>query len=109
MRNCCQSDIMGRKSVSNEVRIKIASLLEVCQTVSEVAEKANVSRHCVLNIIEKLEHDEALGNRFGQGRHRLTTASDDRLLKLMIKKGRTQSSKALTHQWGDAVGKKISP
>ena len=100
---------MGRKSVSEEKKIEIASFLKICPNVSDVARKANVSRHCAINIKEKIERGEALANRIGQGRHQLTTAADDRSLKLLVKKDRTKTSKALAREWSESLGKNVSP
>jgi hypothetical protein len=99
---------MGRKSISNEKRIEIATLLKVYPTIAEVAKKANVSRHCVINIAQKIDNGEPLGNRSGQGRRRLSTAVDDRSLKIMAKKNRTKSSKVLASEWGQSIGKTVS-
>lgn len=104
-----QSDTMGRVSISGEKKIEVATLLKVFSNVSEVARRANVSRRCVINVKEKIENGEALANRIGQGRHRSTTAADDRMLKLLVKKHRTMPSKDLAREWSDSLGKNISP
>lgn len=102
-----KSNTMGRKSVPIEKKLEIAALLKVCPTVTEVARRAEVSRQCVRNVAEKITNGESLANRIGQGRHRSTTIQDDRSLKIMAKRGRTQSLRVLASQWGLAVGKHI--
>lgn len=99
---------MGRKSLSEEKKIEIATLLKVCPNRADVARRANVSFHCVTNIADKINNGEALSNRIGQGRRRSTTNTDDRRLKTMVKKDRGASSKVLANEWGQAIGKTIS-
>ena len=53
---------MGRKSISDEKRIEIASLLKALKSQVEVARVAGVSRCLVQNIAKKINNGEALGN-----------------------------------------------
>lgn len=99
---------MGRKAVSQEKRIEIAALLKVCRSKAEVARRAVVSRCVVQNIAKKIANRESLGNRKGQGRHRVSTPAGDRQLKRLSYQQRTKSSRRLAPEWSSLIGRPVS-
>lgn len=99
---------MGRKTVTIEQKVAIKTLLSQNFSHSEIAKQVGCSRKAVYNIKQKLEQGLPLGNKLGQGRRRATTEAQDRYLLQLAKKNRTHSSRQLTSEWSNVLGKPIS-
>lgn len=100
---------MGRKSVTLDTKIAIKTLLSQKFSPSEIARDLSVSRKCVYNIKNKVELNESLGNKPGQGRPRCTTQAEDRYLVKKCKTNRTETSRCLASELSTTLGKQISP
>lgn len=99
---------MGRKAINPEHRAAAVVLLEKGKSNAEIVKLTGFSFCYIRNLREKFEGGEHLGNRKGQGRHRLSDSAEDRYLVGLSKKNRTKSSKELALEWGATIGKPVN-
>ncbi|CAF3380963.1 unnamed protein product [Rotaria sp. Silwood2] len=100
--------IMGRAKVSLEKRTEIKALVEAGFNQRLIAKGVGVSKTCVFGVEQKLKQNLPLLNLPGQGRKKASTATDDRNLLRLCKKGRTKSSQELSSELVLSNGKRLS-
>jgi transposase len=99
---------MGRAKVSSDKKTEIKALVQQGFTQRYIAEELGVSKTCVLGVAQKLKQNLPLSNLPGQGRKKASTATDDRNLLRLCKKGRTKSSQELSSELLLSNGKQLS-
>lgn len=99
---------MGRRLIDNSKKLEVAALLKHNPNLSQVTSMANVSRCFVRGIKQKVREYLPLINRPSQGRPRLSSVVDDRQLVRLSKTQRTLSSRGLSQQWSEMIGKRAS-
>jgi transposase len=100
---------MGRKKVTVYQKIQALTLLQAGFTYENIRNQLGVSSGCISNIAKKEKSKLSLENRPGQGRKKMTTATEDRYLLNLMKKDRWKTSRQLASEWNLSNGKSISP
>ena len=87
--------IPKKKENSNEMRTLVIKHYQNVDSQREIAAKAFLPREAVRYIIQKYKKTKCIGNLFGRGRKRKTTAITDRLIIPRFKVDRRKFASAV--------------
>jgi transposase len=73
-----------------------------------IARQLNITQGCVSKVLKRVRRTGKPTPVARPGRPRKTTSADDRLLKLLSLRDRTQSSRNLRHQWMEQINVNVS-
>ncbi|GFS66611.1 transposable element Tc1 transposase [Trichonephila clavipes] len=77
---------------------------EAGQSITETATCLNISRQTVSKLWKQFQNDGTVVRRPGQGRKRMTTASEDRYLALTARRNRKATARQLSSELAAAIG-----
>jgi transposase len=97
-----------KKEHSNDLRTLVIKHYLNGDSQREIAKKVLLSRPTVQSIIKKYKNTKCLGNLFGRGRKRKTTATTDRLIQRKLKLDRRKSARIITSEVEKDLGILIS-
>lgn len=93
-----------KKEHSNDVRTLVIEHYLNGDSQREIAEKVMLSRETVRSMINKYKNTKCIGNLFGRGRKRKTTATTDRLIQRKLKVDRRKSTGTVTAELETELG-----
>ena len=88
-----------KPNLSVEVRAKIVTLVEEGYSMNQVAKRMKVSRCCVQELVKKHKETGTVQDRSREGRPRMTTKREDRLLARMSIRDRRKTAPELRSDW----------
>jgi transposase len=97
-----------KKEHSNDLRTLVIKHYLNGDSQREIAKKVLLSRPTVQSIIKKYKNTKCIGNLFGRGRKRKTTATTDRLIQRKLKLDRRKSARIITSEVEKDLGILIS-
>ncbi|KFM57054.1 Transposable element Tcb2 transposase, partial [Stegodyphus mimosarum] len=90
--------------LEESVKWRIIGRLEAGQSIMETATCLNISRQTVSKLWKQFQNDGSVVRRPGQGRKRMTTASEDRYLALTARRNRKATARQLSSELAAATG-----
>ncbi|KFM66421.1 Transposable element Tc1 transposase, partial [Stegodyphus mimosarum] len=90
--------------LEESVKWPIIGRLEAGQSIMETATCLNISRQTVSKLWKQFQNDGSVVRRPGQGRKRMTTASEDRYLALTARRNRKATARQLSSELAAATG-----
>ncbi|CAF3787789.1 unnamed protein product [Rotaria magnacalcarata] len=97
-----------KKEYSTDLRTLVIKHFLNGDSQREIAKKTLLSRETVRSMIKKYKSTKCIGNLFGRGRKRKTTATMDRLIQRKLKCNRRKSSRSVTAELQNHLGILIS-
>ncbi|GFU03058.1 transposable element Tcb2 transposase [Trichonephila clavipes] len=94
----------SRYHLEESVKWRIIGRLEAGQSITETATCLNISRQIVSKLWKQFQNDGTVVRRPGQGRKRMTTASEDRYLALTARRNRKATARQLSSELAAATG-----
>ncbi|GFY31068.1 transposable element Tcb2 transposase [Trichonephila clavipes] len=94
----------SRYHLEESVKWRIIGRLEAGQSITETATCLNISRQTVSKLWKQFQNDGTVVRRPGQGRKRMTTASEDRYLALTARRNRKATARQLSSELAAATG-----
>ncbi|GFW25708.1 transposable element Tcb2 transposase [Trichonephila clavipes] len=94
----------SRYHLEESVKWRIIGRLEAGQSITETATCLNISRQTVSKLWKQFQNDGTVVRRPGQGRKRMTTASEDRYLALTARRNRKATARQLSSELATATG-----
>ncbi|GFY12692.1 transposable element Tcb1 transposase [Trichonephila clavipes] len=94
----------SRYHLEESVKWRIIGRLEAGQSITETATCLNISRQTVSKLWKHFQNDGTVVRRPGQGRKRMTTASEDRYLTLTARRNRKATARHLSSELAAATG-----
>ncbi|GFV76056.1 transposable element Tc1 transposase [Trichonephila clavipes] len=94
----------SRYHLEESVKWRIIGRLEAGQSITETATCLNISRQTVSKLWKQFQNDGTVVRRPGQGRKRMTTASEDRYLALTARRNRKATAHQLSSELAAATG-----
>ncbi|GFV13213.1 transposable element Tcb2 transposase [Trichonephila clavipes] len=94
----------SRYHLEESVKWRIIGRLEAGQSITETATCLNISRQTVSKLWKQFQNDRTVVRRPGQGRKRMTTASEDRYLALTARRNRKANARQLSSELAAATG-----
>ncbi|GFU79519.1 transposable element Tcb2 transposase [Trichonephila clavipes] len=94
----------SRYHLEESVKWRIIGRLEAGQSITETATCLNISRQTVSKLWKQFQNDGTVVRRPGQGRKRMTTASEDRYLALTVRRNRKATARQLSSELATATG-----
>ncbi|GFU94735.1 transposable element Tcb2 transposase [Trichonephila clavipes] len=94
----------SRYHLEESVKWRIIGRLEAGQSITETATCLNISRQTVSKLWKQFQNDGTVVRRPGQGRKRMTTASEDRYLALTACRNRKATARQLSSELAAATG-----
>ncbi|GFX51559.1 transposable element Tcb2 transposase [Trichonephila clavipes] len=94
----------SRYHLEESVKWRIIGRLEAGQSITETATCLNISRQTVSKLWKQFQNDGTVVRRPGQGRERMTTASEDRYLALTARRNRKATARQLSSELAAATG-----
>ena len=85
-----------KKEHSNDLRTLVIKHYLNGDSQREIGKKVMLSRETVRSMINKYKNTKCIGNLFGRGRKRKTTATTDRLIQRKLKVDRRKSAGTVT-------------
>ncbi|GFS65224.1 transposable element Tcb2 transposase [Trichonephila clavipes] len=96
--------VISRYHLEESVKWRIIGRLEAGQSITETATCLNISRQTVSKLWKQFQNDGTVVRRPGQGRKRMTTASEDRYLALTARRNRKATARQLSSELAAATG-----
>ncbi|GFU77286.1 transposable element Tcb2 transposase [Trichonephila clavipes] len=96
----------SRYHLEESVKWRIIGRLEAGQSITETATCLNISRQTVSKLWKQFQNNGTVVRRPGQGRKRMTTASEDRYLALTARRNRKATARQLSSKLAAATGAK---
>ena len=93
-----------RKEHSNDFRSPVIRYFQNEESQREIATKTLLPRETARDIINKYKRTRCIGNLFGRGRKRKTTATIDRTIQRILKKDRQTSAEKVNSRDQETVG-----
>ncbi|KFM60109.1 Transposable element Tc1 transposase, partial [Stegodyphus mimosarum] len=90
--------------LEESVKWRIIDRLDAGQSIMETATCLNISRQTVSKLWKQFQNDGSVVRRPGQGRKRMTTASEDRYLALTARRNRKATARQLSSELAAATG-----
>ncbi|GFW15241.1 transposable element Tcb2 transposase [Trichonephila clavipes] len=94
----------SRYHLEESVKWRIIGRLEAGQSITETATCLNISRQTVSKLWKQFQNDGTVVRRPGQGRKRMTTASEDRYLALTARRNRKATAHQLSSELAATTG-----
>ncbi|GFV26165.1 transposable element Tc1 transposase [Trichonephila clavipes] len=94
----------SRYHLEESVKWRIIGRLEAGQSITETATCLNISRQTVSKLWKQFQNDGTVVRRPGQGRKRMTIASEDRYLALTARRNRKATAHQLSSELAAATG-----
>ncbi|GFV56815.1 transposable element Tcb2 transposase [Trichonephila clavipes] len=88
----------SRYHLEESVKWRIIGRLEAGQSITETATCLNISRQTVSKLWKQFQNNGTVVRRPGQGRKRMTTASEDRYLALTARPNRKAIARQLSSE-----------